>query len=145
MRIWAGRPPGGVVLVGCRLGTLKTLGGEACKREMYDFATKWDNLLHLASTSSTVPRSPYPRWELSTIPPRPTIYFNRVELDPDLPLTRLPIHNSSVTALSYDGLSPVTITPFSTHFHCGRPRSESAQMRNEITSLLKPLVFEPGS
>src|SRR5271170_1417953 len=34
-----------------------------------------------------------PRWELSTVPPRPTIYFNRVGLDPDLPLTRLPVHN----------------------------------------------------
>src|SRR5271155_5770652 len=45
------------------------------------------------STCSTAPSSPYSRWELSTVPPRPTIYSNRVGMDPDLPLTRLPVHN----------------------------------------------------
>jgi len=40
---------------------------------------------------SRAPRPP--RWELSTVPPRPTIYSNRVGIDPDLPLTRLPVHN----------------------------------------------------
>src|SRR5271155_4016125 len=37
------------------------------------------------------PSSPYSRWELSTVPPRPTIYSNRVGMDPDpdLPLTLL--------------------------------------------------------
>src|SRR2546423_2746480 len=43
---------------------------------------------------SRAPRTPRtPRWELSTVPPRPTIYSNRVGMDPDLPLTRLPVHN----------------------------------------------------
>src|SRR5271156_2395311 len=45
------------------------------------------------STCSTAPSSPYSRWELSTVPPRPTIYSNRVGMDPDLPLTRLRVHN----------------------------------------------------
>src|SRR5271155_1060453 len=45
------------------------------------------------STCSTVPSSPYPRWELSIVPPRPAIYSNRVGMNPDLPLTRLPAHN----------------------------------------------------
>ena len=31
--------------------------------------------------------------ELSTVPPRPTTYPNRDGVDPDLPLTRLPVHN----------------------------------------------------
>src|SRR5277367_1482960 len=47
------------------------------------------------STCSTVPGSPYPRWELSIVPPRPTIYSNRVGMNSDLPLTRLPVHNPS--------------------------------------------------
>src|SRR5271156_4249236 len=47
-----------------------------------------------AGPGSTVPGFSYPRWESSTVPPRPAIYSNRFGLDPDPPLTRLPAHNS---------------------------------------------------
>jgi hypothetical protein len=46
-----------------------------------------------ASGGSTCSTVPYPRWELSTIPPRPTIYSDQVGMEPDLPLTRPPVHN----------------------------------------------------
>jgi Transposase IS4 len=46
------------------------------------------------ATSSTVPSSPYHRWELATVPPRPITRSNRVGLEPDLPLTGLPVHLS---------------------------------------------------
>jgi hypothetical protein len=47
----------------------------------------------LGPTCSTILASPYSRRELSIFPSRPTIYSNRVEMSPDLPLTRLPVHN----------------------------------------------------
>jgi hypothetical protein len=48
--------------------------------------------------SSRAPRTP--RWELSIVPPRLTIYPNRVGTDLDLPLTRLPLHKSLDYSLS---------------------------------------------
>jgi hypothetical protein len=49
----------------------------------------------LTCSTFTVPEPPYARWELSTVPPRPIIYFNRVGLEPDLPSLRCPALLSS--------------------------------------------------
>src|SRR5271155_1632080 len=66
------------------------------------------------STCSTAPSSPYSRWELSTVPPRPTIYSNRVGMDPDLPLTRLPVHNPPDSFLSVSVLHATSLIFYAT-------------------------------
>jgi len=53
--------------------------------------------LHLPQRGLAPPaplsESPYHRWELSIIPPHLIVCFNRVRLEPNLPLTRLLRHN----------------------------------------------------
>ena len=66
------------------------------------------------STCSTAPGSPYPCWELSIIPPRPTIYPNRVGMNPDLPLIRLPVHNPPSCFHSVSVLHPTSLISYAT-------------------------------
>ena len=60
-----------------------------------------------SSTNSTVPSSPYHRWELSTLPLHLIIYSNREGLESDMPRTRLPVHKPKTACALFRSLGNV--------------------------------------